>query len=210
MGAKRRVAAFIDGFNLYHAIDRLKKPHLKWLDISKLTSIFIDPALHEISAIYYFSAFATWRQTVSRHQEYVKALNSVGVSCVMGHFKNKDRSCFNCGSKWVAHEEKETDVNIALYLLNEGYKDSYDLAFLITQDSDIVPAVKMSRISFPNKSIRIISPPGFLHSKELVSASGSKAGKIKEIHLERSLFPENVICPHTGVNLAKRPVAYCP
>ncbi len=27
-----RIIAYIDGFNLYHAIDSLGKPHLKWLE----------------------------------------------------------------------------------------------------------------------------------------------------------------------------------
>jgi hypothetical protein len=31
-----RVACYIDGFNLYHAIDDLDKPHLKWLDVCAL------------------------------------------------------------------------------------------------------------------------------------------------------------------------------
>jgi hypothetical protein len=32
------------------------------------------------------------------------------ISLTYSHFKKKDRECFDCGSKWVAHEEKETDV----------------------------------------------------------------------------------------------------
>lgn len=46
---------------------------------------------------------------------YVAALRYVGVVPVMGQFKNKDRWCNSCGAKWMGHEEKETDVNIALY-----------------------------------------------------------------------------------------------
>jgi hypothetical protein len=33
----RDVIAYIDGFNLYHAIDDLEKPHLKWLDLNALS-----------------------------------------------------------------------------------------------------------------------------------------------------------------------------
>lgn len=29
----RGVIVYIDGFNLYHAIDRLNEPSLKWLDL---------------------------------------------------------------------------------------------------------------------------------------------------------------------------------
>lgn len=41
----------------------------------------------------------------------------------MGKFKEKDRSCNICSSMWNAHEEKETDVNIALYILDEAYQN---------------------------------------------------------------------------------------
>ena len=30
---RRRVSVYIDGFNLYHAIDALNENHLKWLDL---------------------------------------------------------------------------------------------------------------------------------------------------------------------------------
>ena len=29
----KRVACYVDGFNLYHAIDDLRKPHLKWVNL---------------------------------------------------------------------------------------------------------------------------------------------------------------------------------
>jgi hypothetical protein len=35
-----RVICFVDGFNLYHALHSIGKPHLKWLDLRKLK---VDP-----------------------------------------------------------------------------------------------------------------------------------------------------------------------
>jgi hypothetical protein len=35
-----RVSAFIDGFNLYHALDSTGKHHLKWLDLRALCLAF--------------------------------------------------------------------------------------------------------------------------------------------------------------------------
>lgn len=35
----------------------------------------------------------------------------------MGQFKNKPKECKQCHAKWTSHEEKETDVNLALALL---------------------------------------------------------------------------------------------
>jgi len=55
-----RVAAFIDGFNLFHSINSNPKYHkYKWLNLQKLVSCFILPK-DEVKTIYYFTAYATW------------------------------------------------------------------------------------------------------------------------------------------------------
>jgi len=129
----------------------------------------------------------------------------------MGQFKAKDRSCRSCGAKWIAHEEKETDVNIALWLLCEAYEDNFDEAFVISRDSDLTPAVRMVVEGFPNKSIKIISPPNAGHSKEMAQLVGDKKlASIKPIHLERSLLPEKIHSPDSGLVLVERPTVYSP
>jgi hypothetical protein len=111
---------YIDGFNLYHALLRFRDPKVEWLDLRALCRRLILPKTEAINSIKYFSAYAHWLpQPMSRHQEYVKALEVTGVIPVLGHFKNKDRECFKCGAQWVAHEEKETDVSIGIAMLNE-------------------------------------------------------------------------------------------
>lgn len=55
-----RVACFIDGFNIYHAINDLRRNELKWVDLRKLMACFTDPKVHALGPVYYFSAYATW------------------------------------------------------------------------------------------------------------------------------------------------------
>ena len=118
MADPKRAVAFIDGFNLYHALHDLKQPHLKWLDLWQLCERFTGSKL-QLHKVLYFSAFAAWRpDPYKRHRGYVQALRHVGIEPIMGHFKAKDRGCLSCGARWIAHEEKETDVNIALHLLS--------------------------------------------------------------------------------------------
>jgi hypothetical protein len=38
-----RVACYIDGFNFYHALDDLAKPHLKWVDLWALSASLCRP-----------------------------------------------------------------------------------------------------------------------------------------------------------------------
>jgi len=212
MQNRTRIQCFVDGFNLYHAVDNLGQPHLKWFNLRQLLEVFVDPAEHELLDVFYFSAFAKWLPgPLSRHQQFVGAIKSLGTTPVMGHFKEKDRSCRKCGAKWKAHEEKETDVNIAIWLLREAYKNNFDEAFIVSRDSDLTPVIRMVKKEFPNKSIKIISPPNAGHSKEMGAIVGKKKlASIKPIHLERSLMPEFVIDSNTGQTVATRPSKYQP
>ena len=212
MGERARIQCFIDGFNLYHAVDNLKRPHLKWLNLRKLIEGFTDPALQEVQSIFYFSAFATWRPDAHRrHQQYVEALKTVSVTPIMGRFKEKDVYCRSCKTPYKTHEEKETDVNVALWLVNEAYKNNFDEAFIVSRDSDLTPAIRMVLTEFPHKKIKVISPPNAGHSKEIGQLVGAKKlASIKQIHLERSLFSATVTDPDSGLVVARRPPSYDP
>jgi hypothetical protein len=45
---QERVICFVDGFNLYHAIHYLKAPHLKWVNLWSLASVFIRPKSQQL------------------------------------------------------------------------------------------------------------------------------------------------------------------
>jgi uncharacterized LabA/DUF88 family protein len=207
--SKIRVACFIDGFNVYHAIDELRAEHLKWVNLRSLMECFIDPAAHEIVSVFYFTAHAEWLiDPCARHKEYVNALRHYGVTPVLGSFKDKPARCNGCGATWTAHEEKQSDVNIAVYMLGEAARDQFDQAFLVTRDSDLVPAVRLVRELYPEKRVKVIAPPGRRHSKELWAASTHRAA-IQRVHVERCLMPEEV-CDASGTVIARRPSKYDP
>jgi len=85
-----RVAAFVDGFNLYHAVDDLGRHHLKWVNLRALGDQFAPSPQFQLTEVFYFSAFATWRKDAyAPHREYIKALRTVGVAPVMGNFKGR-------------------------------------------------------------------------------------------------------------------------
>ena len=114
----QRVISFIDGFNLYHAICILRRPELVWTDLRALSKVFLKRYSEELREVYYFSAYA---EHVSEPKQkcqkaYIKALGLRAVQPILGHFKKKNRKCPECDHRWTGHEEKETDVNIALYL----------------------------------------------------------------------------------------------
>ena len=122
----KRAIAYIDGFNLYHAIDDLRRPHLKWVNLWQLCADLLRKN-ESLEAIHYFSAYATWKpDAMARHHEYTKALAYAGVTTHMARFKEKPRSCKTCGARWMGHEEKETDVQIALSIVRDAFAHALD------------------------------------------------------------------------------------
>ena len=93
-----RLACYIDGFNLYHAIDELRTPthqclnHLKWLNLWALSES-IARQNETIVAVNYFSAYATWLpDQYARHRVYIAALSHCGVSVFMARFKGTSKN----------------------------------------------------------------------------------------------------------------------
>ena len=210
-----RVSCYIDGFNVYHAIDdanravRGAQSHLKWLNLFSLMSEFTDPSVHVVGAVKFFTAYPSWNQEkTARHKNYTAALEHAGVTIIEGQFKPKTCYCKNCRTKYTAREEKESDVNIAMHLINDAHLDRFDQAFLVTNDSDLLGPVRLLRNTFSNKKIKVIAPPFRRHSKELWAAA-DKRGQISVEHMNRNLLPETASNAN-GDELFRRPVEYNP
>lgn len=203
-----RVVSFIDGFNLYHAIDDLHLPYLKWLDLYSLSSVFISPKTEELVKVLYFSSLVIQfdKDTQKRQKDYLDALKLRNVHTILGRFKRKNEKCPLCHKMITKYGEKQTDVNIALQLLHYAYQDKFDRAILITNDSDLVPAISLIRSLFPQKRITTVVPPGRQHSNELIQVSTDKS-KITLGHLERCLMDETVY-DASKILSVKRPIEY--
>lgn len=57
----------------------------------------------------------------------------------------------------IKTEEKGSDVNIATHLLLDGFKGDYDIAVVISNDSDLVEPIRMVRKEFGLK-VGVINP----------------------------------------------------
>lgn len=204
-----RVACYVDGFNLYHAIDDLNKPHLKWVDLWALAKSLCRDK-ETLVKVSYFSAYATWRpDKYARHREYVAALKHAGVECHMARFSEQTTNCMNCGKTWKRHEEKETDVHFSLTLLEDAFDDVFDRALVISADGDHVPAVRRVRARFPGKQVFAATPPG-RHGKarEMLRACHSGTN-ITPGRVAKWLLPE-FVRDDKGNLIATRPAGYAP
>jgi len=201
-----RAAAYIDGFNLYHAIADLGQPYLKWCNLWRLTEIIIPRKTETVVKVTYCTAFYRGDERKNfRHRQYIQALENVGVTIVHGHYVHEDMACRACGSQWRKPTEKETDINLALSLYQDAVRDVYDKAYLVTADSDQAATARFFKEAFANKALITVAPPGRKHSAHIVSYANGRIS-LNEDHIDRSVFPALVM----GEKTAKRPDEYAP
>src|SRR6266404_2373640 len=139
---KKRVLAFIDGFNLYHALDKYDRgatptdqaryQRYKWLCLKSLISTFIRPNDEVLEGVEYFTSYPTWNESKRlRHATYVSAQIYMGVHVIFGEFKKKTVDCRAlCMKEFQLNEEKQTDVNIATAMVDMQAR--YDKLILVT------------------------------------------------------------------------------
>lgn len=172
----KKILVLVDGFNFYHRLKDYQyknKVCVKWLNYAKLIKLhFTDYDDYDFEYIY-FSAKAKFRgkETTTKHETYIKALETENIKSVLGNFKKKliprckcDEKCTNCSSeqdrtKLVKHEEKNTDVNIAITLVEKALLKEYDKCYILSSDSDFNTAIERAKEIHPTGIITLVPPP---------------------------------------------------
>lgn len=141
---------YLDGFNLYYR--GLRKTPYKWLDINRLAQELLKPD-DTVELIRYFTADVSPRSgdpdAPARQQAYLRASRTIpNLTIHKGRFlpKTKMRPLVSDPSKFVeVHdtEEKGSDVNLASHLLNDAFNKRFDIALVITQDTDLCEPLRM-------------------------------------------------------------------
>jgi uncharacterized LabA/DUF88 family protein len=189
---KLRVSVYIDGFNLYHSTLQHTHPDFRWLNLIELSKRLINPKSEEIQTVYYFSALTTWiPDRAKKHLLYIHALRTVGVKDILGKFSLRERKCPLCAKCYQSHEEKKTDINIAITLLGDAVENKFDTALILSGDSDLTPVTTKLRQLCPGKKIGIIVPQN--QSAMNLKQHADFFKKIQDRDLKKSLLPEQVI-----------------
>lgn len=145
-----RVRVYIDGFNLYYRC--LRKTPFKWLDVKQLSQLLLGEE-YQIECIKYFTADVSPRSgdegAPLRQQAYIRALKTIPeLEVYKGNFLAKviSRPLVDDPTKFVrVHdtEEKGSDVNLASHLLMDGFCEAFDVALVISQDTDLIEPIRM-------------------------------------------------------------------
>jgi uncharacterized LabA/DUF88 family protein len=97
-----------------------------------------------------------------QHQNtYLQALaaRSACLTVVEGWFQQQAVRCRACGTARVTHEEKETDVSIAVTMVEDAARSAYDRALVVSGDRDLCPAVRAAKRLQPARRIVAVFPP---------------------------------------------------
>jgi hypothetical protein len=155
-----RTIIYIDGLNFYYGAVKAS-PELKWLNLERFCRL-LRPH-DDIRQIRYFSALIQGL-TKGHQEEYLRALSTLSlVEVVLGKFKMKRAKCgvsaCTHATRWFqTPEEKRTDVNIAVSMVDDAYQNMCDQLIIFSGDSDLVPAVNVIRLRFPEKKVIVYVP----------------------------------------------------
>ena len=201
---KERVLAFIDGFNLYFGMREAGFHHCRWLDVKRLVQSLLQPNQELVGVKYFTSRVSNNPDKQKRQSTYIDALESTKIEIFYGNYQDGTAECKRCGHVWRTAKEKMTDVNIATAIIVDAFADKYDMAMLISGDSDLTPPIKAVHKLFPQKRVFIAFPPKRHNSSMAIVAKGSFI--IGRKKLMDAQFDEEVIS-NTGKK-KKRPLEW--
>jgi len=191
-----KTIVYVDGFNLYYG--SLRKTKYKWLDLARFCQNLLPQ--DDVVAIKYFTAKVAGNRrdpdSPIRQQLYLRALGTLpNVSVIFGHFLTHSVMMPESNTtpiRWVRvekTEEKGSDVNLAAHLIRDAFKGMFELAVVISNDSDLREPVRIVRQEL-NLPVGIFNPHQ-THSRELQEFATFRK-RIRESDLVNSQFPDTL------------------
>lgn len=195
-----RAALYVDGFNLYHSVVDLNDNFLKWCNLWKLAEIFAKAHRASVKKVVFCTAVPDdASDTRDRHLTYNTALVASGVTVIKGH---------HIVTPEGKRLEKQSDINLALSLIIDGEDDVYDIAYLLSGDSDQAATGRMFKERFhPAKKLIGVGTPSRPVAEKLTAYTHSNFEMTKD-HLDMAVFP--ALVPGRSGNFIRRPAAYDP
>ena len=138
-----RTLVLIDGQNLYRlamrAYGSCSPYHWPSYDVVKLAHALASTTPgRTVSAIRFYTGVPSLSQHAFWHRFWnnkLRALQRQGVYVYRGRVNSSGQNV----------QEKGVDVSLAIDLVEATYQQSYDVAIIVSQDSDLAPAVVLAR-----------------------------------------------------------------
>ena len=166
---KKRVIFYIDGFNFYYGLKEMSKVKsgwykYYWIDLVLLCKQFLMDD-EELVCVRYFTATPKSNGKAKRQATLLncnKKLNGDVFKIHKGFYSDKKMNCRandGCGKTFMHWEEKQTDISIAVTMIEDCFTNRCDKIVLISGDSDLVPPIRFIEKHYPQKQKMIMFPP---------------------------------------------------
>jgi len=198
---KKKVIVYVDGFNFYFGLRSMGWKCYYWLDLVKFFEMFMDDD-KELVYVRYFTSQPKHNQGKNRRQAAFLTANKLNpkFKVHLGTFVAKKDPATLVES---GYEEKMIDVKIALSLISDKLDDLCDISFLVSGDTDQVPAIVMLQEMDAKHGYFAAFPPNRA-SNELKSLSDAHFYLERyENRFRKCLLPETI-------QIQKGRVIYCP
>ncbi len=195
-----KINVYVDGFNLYYGA--IKRTPYRWLDLLEMCRLLFPN--DQINKIKYFTARVSARPTDPdqpiRQSTYWRALQTIpNLSIIEGSFLVKPvmmpvaNSSPQRYERVLKTEEKGSDVNLAVHLLNDGYKKDYELAVMVTNDSDLLEPMRIVKQEL-NLPVGLVNPhknPSFALRQHATFIKQLRKGVLQASQFPTSLTDQN-------------------
>lgn len=190
-----RVAVYVDGLNLYYGLKSRGWRRYYWLDLRRLAENLLRPNQRLTMVRYFTARFEPQTDDPDQHirqDTYLEVLETLpDIAIQYGYHLPKTGTCRRCGATWETFEEKMTDVNIAMALLNDAQSDAFDTAMVISGDSDLAGPVNAILRGHPGKRVLVAFPPN--RNSELLRRCATAAFTIGRKVISDSQLPPQVV-----------------
>jgi uncharacterized LabA/DUF88 family protein len=158
----RRTNVYIDGFNFYYGC--IRKTPYRWLDLLRFSRAMLPN--NQVTRVKYFTAMVKASNSDPskeiRQQTFLRALATIPeVEVFLGSFQShpvrRPRADGLGTIEVIDMKEKGSDVNLATELLVDGFTNAYDVAVIVSNDSDLVAPVRAIRHHL-KKAVGVINP----------------------------------------------------
>ena len=208
-----RAALYVDGFNLYHPIVNLGEGYnfLKWACLWRLGELICEKGGQRLEKVVFCTAVPKIERDVGKHERHIRfnsAQKARGVDVLLGHYVPEAIEVDGVPTGETKWTEKQTDINVSLSLLFDGLDDVYDVAFLLSADTDQVATARMfaERLEPRGKQFIGVAPMN-RKPPSGYSQFGFRGLTLSRYQLECCVMPEEIQGPD---KIIVRPPEYAP
>lgn len=157
-----RTIVYIDGFNFYYG--SVKGTPYRWLDLLRFSRALLPK--NDVIKVKYFTAIVKPSPKdpgkSTRQLAYLRALGTIPeVEVFLGSFQaHSVKRPLADGSGYaqvIDMKEKGSDVNLATALIVDAFTNTFDVAAVVSNDSDLVAPIR-AVISILGKPVGFVNP----------------------------------------------------